>query len=70
LSYVTHISSYASTKDIEEKLGKPTHVSMSKDGLTKMMVYENHRVWFALRQEKLEAVGVFDPVNYKPGFKE
>ncbi len=70
LPYVTHISSYANTKDIEEKLGKPTQVSMSKDGFTRMVIYENYRVWFALRQEQIEAVGVFDPVNYKPGFKE
>lgn len=54
----------------ETRGGKPTQVSMSKDGFTRMVIYENYRVWFALRQEQIEAVGVFDPVNYKPGFKE
>lgn len=68
LPYVANVSSYSGSKDIEEKLGRPTKVLMSKDSLSKMMVYDNYRVWFSLSQEKMWAVGVFDPKKHTPGF--
>lgn len=68
LPNVANVSSYSGSKEIEEKLGKPTKILMSTDSLTKMMVYDNYRVWFSLRQEKIEAVGVFEPKKHTPGF--
>ncbi len=46
---------------IIKKLGQPSHVSTSSDGLNRLLSFEKYRTFFEFERGKVRTYGIFDP---------
>lgn len=50
-----------SYREIKDKFGEPSHISISSDELTRMVSYEDYGVFFSLSANKVEVFGMYQP---------
>jgi len=50
-----------SYKDITEKFGQPSNVSVSEDDLERILSFKKYHIFFCLRENKVYAYGMFNP---------
>ena len=60
----------ATQERIEERLGKPAHISNSKDGLARIVAYPDKRIVYYLQQNRVVGMGIFDPSDGAPKFRD
>jgi hypothetical protein len=60
MPFVQGISSYSSQEAVVEKFGPPTYTSTSKDGLRRILSYSAYNLFFGLRQNRVESLGMYD----------
>ena len=68
--YLLGFSASSSYDDVIAKLGQPSYVSISKDGLTRMLSFDKYRVVFGFEQARVEVFGVYDPAHGPLRFSE
>jgi hypothetical protein len=46
---------------IQERLGKPLHISSSDDELKRIFLYDKYHIFFILEQNRVKAYGIYNP---------
>jgi hypothetical protein len=57
---VQGINGYDSTESIKQRFGKPSLLSANRDETRRVMSYAKLNLFFGLRQDRVESIGVFD----------
>ena len=60
------ITNYSSQETIVEKFGAPTYVSISKDGLRRLLSYSKYNLVFELSRNRVTALGMYDGTGPPP----
>jgi len=62
-SYLLGFTIGSDYDSVIKKLGQPSHISASADGLNRLLSFEKYNVAFEFEQGKVKSYGIFDPTT-------